>query len=320
MTNHHFVAGLLALPCALVCATPAQACSGCGCNLTSDWLSQGLVSQPATTVTLRYDYVPQTQLRENTRVIDRSQITLPPDREIETSTFNHYATLSFDHAFSPVWAVNVQLPFSYRPHRTIIEDTDAESLSRTGGVGDLRLTARYQGFGGPGITGIQFGLKLPTGRFRQTFIEGPATGEGVDRGLQPGTGTVEAVIGLYHFGKLAGPVDFVLQGTAEIPLTNRDLYKPGLAGTISAGVQVNAWKGITPQLQLNLRLAERDAGANSDRFNSGGEQLYVAPGVTIPVSDHLSAFTIAQLPLHQRVIGFQPVARFTISAGLTYRL
>ena len=48
---------------AISVATPALACSGCGCNHTSDWLSQGLVAQPGTKVTLRLDYVPQTQLR-----------------------------------------------------------------------------------------------------------------------------------------------------------------------------------------------------------------------------------------------------------------
>lgn len=318
MTRIRLVAGFMALSAFV--ASPAQACSGCGCNLTSDWLTQGLVGQPGTVFSLRYDFVPQTELRENTRVLDRRQIALPPDREIETSTFNHYVTASVDHAFNPVWAVNLQLPFSYRPHRTIIEDTAEESYSRTGGVGDLRATIRFQGFGGPGITGLQAGLKLPTGAFDQRFVRGPASGETVDRGLQPGTGTVEAVVGAYHFGTLAGPVDFVLQATADIPINQADQYRPGFAATISGGIQANVWRGVTPQLQLNFRAAGQDIGANADHENSGGEHLYIAPGVTVPVGKHVSIFGIAQLPIYQRVVGYQPVPRYTLSAGLLYRL
>ena len=64
-------------------SAPAFACSSCGCNLTSDWLSQGLVAQPGTTFQFRYDYVPQTELRTGSRQVDRSAIPLPTGREIE---------------------------------------------------------------------------------------------------------------------------------------------------------------------------------------------------------------------------------------------
>ena len=69
-------------------STPAFACSSCGCNLTSDWLSQGLVAQPGTTISIRYDDVPQTQLRSGHDVVDRAAIPLPTDREIEQNPDN----------------------------------------------------------------------------------------------------------------------------------------------------------------------------------------------------------------------------------------
>jgi len=308
------------LPIALGFASPALACSSCGCNLTSDWLSQGLVAQPGTNFSLRYDYVPQTQLRSGGDAVDRSAIELPTDREIERSTYNHYATLMVDHAFDPVWAVNVQLPFLSRPHRTIAEDTTDQSYSRTGGLGDVRASVRYQGFGGSGITGVQLGVKLPTGSFRQHFKSGPEEGEEVDRGLQPGTGTTDALIGAYHFGRLAGAFDYALQAEADIPLNSRAGYRPGDAVTLSAGVHYTGWKAVMPQLQLNFRAAERDKGPSSDRLNSGGEQLYLAPGITTALGSHVSAFAFAQLPLYQHVNGYQLAPKYTLSLGLLYRL
>lgn len=301
-------------------ATPALACSSCGCNLTSDWLSQGLVSQPGTTISLRYDYVPQTQLRSGSDVVDRSTVALPPSREIEQRTDNHYANLALDHAFSPEWAVNLDVPFLRRPHSTITEGETDISRSRTRGIGDVRATIRYQGFGGAGITGVQFGLKLPTGKFRQTFRSGPEAGNDVDRGLQPGSGTFDAIIGAYHFGKLGGSFDFVLQAQGQVPLHSRADYRPGIAGTFSAGVSYTGWKGMTPQLQLNVRLAAKDHGLNADRPNSGGEQVYVAPGVSVRISDRFSAFGVAQLPLYQRVNGYQLAPKYTLSLGLQYKI
>ena len=308
--------------CALAVSlsTPAFACSSCGCNLTSDWLSQGLVAQPGTTISLRYDHVPQTELRSGRHSVNRSTITLPTTREIEQHTFNHYANLSLDHAFNPKWAVNLDLPLLTRPHSTITEGETEISRSRTRGIGDVRATLRFQGFGGAGITGVQFGLKFPTGKFRQTFRSGPEAGNDVDRGLQPGSGTLDAIVGAYHFGKLAGSLDFVLQAQGQIPLNSRAEYRPGIAGTLSAGISYTGWTGITPQLQLNLRLAAKDHGLNADRPNSGGEQLFVAPGLSARISDHFSAFGVAQLPLYQRVNGFQLAPKYTLSLGLQYKI
>ena len=144
--------------------------------------------------------------------------------------------------------------------------------------------------------------------------------EEVDRGLQPGTGTLDATLGLYHFGKLSGQFDYMLQATGDIPLNRRDAFRPGVAGTFSAGINYNGWQGLTPQLQLNLRLAAKDGGANSDRANSGGEHLYVAPGLSVPISDHLSAYGIAQLPVYRRVNGYQLTPNYTLSFGLQYRM
>lgn len=311
---------VLAHVLAVSLSTPAFACSSCGCNLTSDWLSQGLVAQPGTTISLRYDYVPQTQLRSGTDPVNRSAITLPTTREIEQKTYNHYANLSLDHSFSPEWAVNLDVPLLTRPHSTITEDETDISRSRTRGLGDVRATVRFQGFGGAGISGVQFGLKLPTGKFRQTFRSGPEAGNDVDRGLQPGSGTLDAIVGAYHFGKLAGVLDFVLQAQGEFPLNSRADYRPGIAGTFSAGLNYAGWKGVTPQLQLNLRLAAKDHGLNADRPNSGGEQLYLAPGLSARISDHFSAFGVAQIPLYQRVNGFQLAPEYTMSLGLQYKI
>ena len=304
----------------LLLPAPAVACSSCGCTLTSDWLSQGLVAQPGTVMGLRYDYVPQTQLRTGTNMINAAAVALPADREVERYTYNHYLTVALDHGFNQRWAVHLQVPIVLRPHSTYGEGQTLPTGSRTEGLGDVRATVRFQGFGGPAITGIQLGLKLPTGRFHQTFKSGPDAGELVDRGLQPGTGTVDAIVGAYRFGKLAGRFDYLLQAQGEVALNSRDAYRPGAAATLSAGLHYAGWKRVTPQLQIDARLAGKDSGDNSDRDNSGGEQIYLAPGLSVRPATGLTVFAFAQLPFHQHVNGYQLSPRFTLSLGIQRRL
>lgn len=305
---------------ALLAAAPAAACSSCGCSLTSDWLSQGLVSVPGTVLSLRYDDVPQTRLQDGRAGVDRGAIALPTDREIEHYTYNHYVTATLDHQFDGVWGVDLQVPAIYRPHVTTSPGDTADSAATTGGLGDVRLTGRWQGFGGGGITGVQVGLKLPTGSFHEHFTGGPSAGQEVDRGLDPGTGTTDALVGAYHYGRIAPKVDVILQALAQIPLNSREGYRPSTAVNLSAGFHYTGWAGITPQLQVNFRVAGKDSGVNADPDHSGGELLYVAPGGIVRLSRRASAFAYVQVPVYQRVIGYQLVPAYTASVGVNYRL
>src|SRR5690242_1070457 len=134
----------LAAGFAAATASPVLACSSCGCNLPADRLSQGLVAQAGTTFTLRYDEVPQTQLRNGRGVVDRGSIALPSDEEIERYTHNHYVTATIDHQFAGAWGIDVQIPYIDRPHATIAEETTAVSRSHTKGLGDARVIGRWQ--------------------------------------------------------------------------------------------------------------------------------------------------------------------------------
>ncbi len=310
----------LAVALSAVSTAPALACSACGCSLTSDWVGEGLTGQPGWRAELRYDYLPQTDLRAGTHRVDGSAIALPADREIERSTRNHYVTASLDYMPSPEWGVSVQLPYILRPHATVAAgDTDV-SRSRTDGIGDLRVIGRYQGFGGSGITGVQLGFKLPSGGFHTRFDAGPQAGEDVDRGLQAGTGTTDVIVGTYHFGALAGRFDWFASAQAQVPLNRRADFLPGVTVVGSAGVNYTGWRGMTPQLQFNLRRVWKDRGFNSDGDNSGGTLVYISPGASVRVNSNLIAFIHLQVPLYQKVYGLQLTPKAIVSTGLQLRL
>jgi hypothetical protein len=321
MNRFRSAALLAAFASSVAFPSAAQACASCGCTLTADWLSQGLAAQPGTTLSVRYDYVPQTTLRSGTQIVNRAAIDLPTDREIERSTFNHSLTFTLDHRFANDFGLDVQLPVLTRPHETIAEDTIEPSRSDTKGIGDLRVVGRWQGLSTPGtVTGIEAGLVLPTGQVHQTFKSGPEQGEEVDRGLQPGTGAVQALLGAYHLGGVAPELGYFVQATGQAPLTSRDGYKPGSFIQLGAALNFTHWRNVTPQLQLSLRKTWRDSGPTADRPNSGGEQVNFAPGVSAKLGTKVVGFSFVELPLYTRVNGFQLVPKAKFSAGLLFHL
>lgn len=313
---------LLAAACyTIAISSRAEACASCGCTLTADWLSQGLAAQPGTTFSLRYDFIPQTKLQSGTKAVDRSAIDFPTDREIERHTYNHNLTFTLDHQFANDFGLDVQLPVVTRPHSTFSEDTAEPSHSNTSGIGDLRVVGRWQGLSTPGnVTGIEAGLVLPTGAFHQTFDSGPSKGEEVDRGLQPGTGTIQAELGAYHLGSVSPELGYFVQVTGQAALNGRDGYKPGSFVQASAALNYTHWRNVTPQLQLSFRATARDRGSNSDRPNSGGEQLNISPGVSAKLNSKLVGFTFVELPLYNRVNGYQLVPKAKFSAGILMHL
>jgi hypothetical protein len=302
-------------------AAPAWACASCGCTLTADWLSQGLAAQPGTTFSLRYDFIPQTTLQSGTHKVDLSAIAMPADRELERYTYNHSLTATLDHQFANDWGVDVQLPLYTRPHKTFAEDTTEPSYSDTRGIGDLRVVGRWQGLSTPGsVTGIEAGLVLPTGSFRQRFKSGPEQGEPVDRGLQPGTGTVQAVLGAYHLGPVTPELGYFVQVTGQKALSEGAGYRPGSFIQASGALNLTHWRNVTPQLQVSVRHTWRDSGPDADRPNSGGDQINIAPGLSTKISNRAVGFAYAELPLYNRVNGYQLVPKVKLSAGVLFHL
>ncbi len=308
---------LLAILGSLVPA--AQACSVCGCSLSSDWAAQGYATLPGLETGVRFEYFEQSDLRSGTSSVDRSTLTFPNDDEIQQRTVNRNTWLDLNYVFSSSWAVSTAIPYHDRFHTTIAEgDTDI-STSRASGLGDIRLLARYQKFSMAESFSFQFGLKLPTGGFNQDFSAGPQAGELLDRGLQLGTGTTDLLAGASWFTRPAVNVGLFAQVMLDQPLAARDGFLPSTSVTLSSGVRWLNSSAFTPQLQLNVRFDGREHGVNSDRDNSGGAVAFLSPGVTAGINPRVSAFAFVQLPVWQRWNGLQLQPHSLLITGLNCR-
>lgn len=299
---------------------PAFACSECGCSLSSDWAALGYTMLPGFEAGLRYEYYEQTDLRTGTGRVDRAALSLPNDDEIQQRTLNRNTWLDLNFVVSSAWALSVSVPYHDRFHTTIAEGDTAISTSHASGLGDVRLLGRYQKSSGARSLGLQFGLKLPTGRFDQNFAAGPQAGGLLDRGLQLGSGTTDMLAGISWFARPTTRVGCFAQIQLDQPLAARAGFFPSTSVTLSSGIRWLNPSRFTPQLQLNVKTEGREHGFEGDTANSGGTLAYLSPGLTAELADRASAFAFVQLPVYQRVNGLQLEPRWILSVGLRWKL
>jgi hypothetical protein len=312
-------AAFAAAAISLAGASHVVACSVCGCSLSSDWVAQGVTITPGLDASIRYEYFEQSDLRSGTGSVDRSALTFPNENEIQQRTVNRNTWLDLNYVMDSAWAVTASIPYHDRFHTTIAEgDTDI-STSRASGLSDVRLLVRYQKSDSTQSFGVQFGLKLPTGRFAQNFAEGPQAGGLLDRGLQLGTGTTDVILGGSWFARPVENLGTFVQATLYQPLAARDGFIPSTSLTLSGGVRWLNSSRFTPQLQLNIKAEDREHGVNADTPNSGGTIAYLSPGLTAELAANTSAFLFVQLPVYQRVNGLQLEPKWLLSFGLRWK-
>jgi hypothetical protein len=298
----------------------AAACSVCGCSLSSDWAAQGYQSMSGFQSAIRYEYYDQSQLRSGTGTVDRAALTFPNDNEVQQDTINRNMWFDLDYVSDQHWGIQAQIPYYNRSHTTIAEgDTDISS-SHASGIGDIRLLGRWQTSSMSHGWSVQAGLKLPTGRINQDFATGPQAGELLDRGLQLGTGTTDALVGVSYFLRPTTNWSYFAQIVGQRALDSRDGFRPGSSLNASVGIRRLTTGWLTPQLQLNARWDARETGPEADYDNSGDFVLDVSPGLTADINTRSSAFVFLQLPVFQKVNGMQLEPKVVVSVGLRVSL
>lgn len=328
MLASHLAAGrLAALSLAgftLFQALPASACSSCGCNLGTEWADEGYSASPGLRLDLRYDFINQNQLRNGRHAASAQdvQAALAAGTVAETQqrTRTRFYTLGLDYAFNRDWGVNLQAPLLDRDHATLADGESVNDASHKRGLGDVRVVARYQGLFADRSLGVQVGVKLPTGDHRQNFSSGPDAGAPLDRGLQLGTGTTDLIVGLYHYSAFDRDWDHFEQAQYKNALNARDGFRPGPQFTANAGVRYVGYGRVIPQLQVNLKIEDRESGdpAVADIANSGSREIDLSPGLTVKPSKNLALYGFVQVPVYRAFNGLQLAPRYILSSGLRY--
>jgi len=314
----------------LTSASRAWACASCGCTLSPNFDN---FSDSGFKIDLRYDYVNQNQLRHGTSSISGTAASQMSNngnsQEVESYTDNRYITASGDYTFNSSWRATAIIPWVVRSHSTLGTASNGGSpgpgggqyTSNTSNLGDIKLIGRYQGFLDTHSFGTLFGLKLPTGVHNLTGTSTDNTAQGpapIDRGLQPGTGTTDLILGVYYSEAMNKSWDLFTEGIYQYALNSIDQYRPGDSINANLGLRYMNWTQIIPQLQINARYVVHDSGANSDTISTGGTIIYLSPGAAFPVMPKLDIYAFFQVPIYENLLGVQLAPSYTASFGGRY--
>lgn len=307
------------LLCVLGLTQNSYACSSCGFSFNSDWASEGYANSGGFRLDARFDYIDQDQLRRGTRSISKDSFSLPyEDEEVQKRTITRATLLGLDYSPNKAWGLHLAVPLLDRTHSTFAPGDIETSHSGTSGLGDLNLVGRYQGFTELANLGVQFGIKIPSGTFTDNFNSGPEEGERIDRGLQNGTGTTNAILGVYYFGVLSPQLEYFAQVMADQPFRERDGFRPGTSVITSTGLGYQFNSLLRPQIQVNYKYESRETGEASDYDNSGGNVISLTPGVNITASKNWNLYVLVQVPVFQDLNGLQLAPHQILSVGGRY--
>ncbi len=277
---------------------------------------------------LTHEYINQDELFVGS---DRAFVGAIPRHHDEVQTLNQRTVLNLQYGVSDAIAVKILLPFIHREH-THIHHHQGEDLWEQWnftGLGDITATGDFvvvlpkEPFD-PYVS-FSVGAKLASGVTNAVNAEG----ESAEITIQPGTGSVDGLVGLnYRQALVSVPT---LTGTyGSVPLSASLLYQFNGRGRYDYrfGNSLLAHVGTGYQLvdrasvlfQLNARFQGfADVGRSGEpREDTGGTWIFASPGLDVQLGNTLRAHAYVQIPLYQKVHGIQQTARLNLLFGLSY--
>lgn len=293
-------------------AQNVHACA-CGCGLFDVTTSSMLPEGPGGMVFTEVDY--QNQYK-NWSGSSRAPAANNDDKEIRT----WYLTQGFQYFFNRSWGLQVQVPYDFRTFKTASPDPGAPPgtivAPQWSGIGDMRIKGIYTGFSDDLSTGLEFGLKLPTGNFSHDP-------DVVDRDTQIGTGSTDLLLGVFHRQHFLNSWTLFAQAQAQIPMITQDQYRPGMQFDQVGGVYYDGWLlgqlQITPLAQVIVSERTTDKGLNAaDPAMTGYQRISLSPGVEFDYH-HASVYGDVEIPVFQHIVGNQLVSPATFKMVFSYR-
>ncbi len=288
--------------------TASLACA-CGCGVFDVGTSALLPTSGGATAFVEYDFMDQNRNWSGT---SSAPAAANADKEIRTD----FMTAGGQYMFNQDWGAMIEVPVWNRTFKTD-PGTGSIDMFQHAALGDIRLMGVYTGFSDDLSTGVIFGTKLATGDF---------TYPNFDRDTEIGTGSTDALLGLYHTGDLTSDDAFVWYGQLlwDKPLASQGGYTPGgefdgAVGVYYTGFVFGSDTQITPMLQIIGSSRARDGGVNADPPNTGYNRLMLSPGVEFDVGKW-RLYGDVEFPVYQDTNGDQLVAhqlfKFILSRSL----
>ena len=294
-----------------------HACA-CGCSVYNVGTGYNFPEGAGGMAWTEYDYIGQSQ---NWRGMGPSAAGNNPHQLIQTSWLQG----GFQYFFNEKWGGSVVVPSANRIVRAQSDDGmevqqgDAAPSPKTytkqgWGMGDIRLNGYYTGFSPDMSTGVNLGVKLPSGLWNEP---------GIDRDNQIGTGSTDILFGIFHRHRITMDEkwNWFVDSQLDAPVITQAGYTPGIqlngtAGFYYTGLKIGKVK-IRPLGQVLFVNKASDSGPAADPKNTGYQQLSLSPGIEFDFKK-VRVYADAELPVMNNMVGNQLIAPCTVKVIASY--
>lgn len=302
-----------------------QAAANCGsgfCLVNSHWQSQGAWAEPGMRIDLRHEWIEQGRAWFGDRAATPAQTTFDPG-----TTINRNTILTLDYSFSPQWGMTLRVPYVDMDNRVQINPAVPQFSERSAyaELGDAELALRRALVStGQSETGAMLGVKFPTGDTSrqgnalydgETDLTGPVSP--IERAIQPGTGSTDLMLGLYHHRALGARFSAYGQVAWRQPVRWDDVFRPGRRISADMGLSYHGWQPLT--LSIQAAFSHRASDPVTTEPSSGNRVVALSPGMSVDIGSNLRAYLFFQKPVYRYTKGLQAVADDAWVSGLSLR-
>lgn len=250
-----------------------------------------------------------------------------PNADVESTVSRTFLT-TLTYAASPKLSFDLVLPYkdTYAPKTP--GGNDAHKIWRQfSGMGDAILLARY-GLGSLGMHGVDFqatlGIRMPTGKANPDHDWIARNGETIhsrDPVLQPGQGQWDPIVGARADGK-TGNLNWFVSGLYRHSTgPNGYGYNFGSEVQLAAGGSCSLSGRWDASLMANFIHTDMDTDFRKSGAvkNTGGEWLYLTPGVRYRWDDGSSIELSVMIPVYRNTNGNILNPEFVLSLSSSFR-
>ena len=294
----------------------AQSCCSGGVPVSGN-LGLPTAEKGSSQVSLSYDWNVLKTLKEGVEKLE--------DQSRNRTT--HSALLEIGHTWTNRFSTDFFFSF-LQQIRAIRQNGQQTDFDQTSGIGDAVALFKYQVLKGKNKgRNLQLGLgpKIPLGSFGNKDDRGIT----LSADLQPGSGAWDMIF----WGQFTQQLSFrpssnlLLSSTyalkGENPRFNEiETYAFGEEWLVSIGISdrmVLFNKLVDPSLLFRYRQVQPDFRNGSLLPSSGGEWVYINPGITFWFSEKMSYQINGEIPLYANLIGTQITPTYRFNTGLYWR-
>ncbi len=180
------------------------------------------------------------------------------------------------------------------------------------GFGDMLITSRYRFLndGKHQLTSI-FGVILPTGKITNKTDNGEIIGTH----NQPGSGAITFQGGIAYSGHLTEGIAIDAAALYRFSTQGAKQFRPGNSTQFDVAASFAHHGSIVPVIELNGIFFDQDLENDEIKKNSGGDVIYLSPGISFSLNDKQSIYTNVSYPVYQELTGISNDEKFRWSLG-----